>query len=73
MQLEADRKLIKKLEKQKKFDPILERPVDMTKIQMCFDLVSNWVENKLQELLGRGRDFDIFCNELVAEGRTRRH
>jgi hypothetical protein len=65
----ADRKLIKKLEKQNKFDPILERPVDVSKIK-SFDLISNWVENKLQELLGKEDEIlsAFIMNTLQREG-----
>ena len=66
---EADLKLVKNLEKHNKFDPILDSFVDVTKIK-SFQLVQNWVENKLHELHGEQDEILIgfIMNMLKREG-----
>lgn len=47
---DTDKKLIEKLSKRGAFDPILDRPVAMNRINI--DVMSRWVGERLTELLG---------------------
>lgn len=47
---DTDKKLIEKLSKRGAFDPILDIPVDMNRINI--DVMSRWVGERLTELLG---------------------